>query len=346
MVSNRIKYQVGSVGWPLIIGLLVLGLLLIAGAGVVYPTSPPTEERTFNVDVQTFETSVETSAVVTGTSTLYPQGEELQDQPVYFTNATPTLTLTAVTTVPENQAVTVSHRLVLSQGATFNGQPFWNRSRVEIGDGETTVQDGEFRSETTINVEDLVEETADIEEEANLAGALSNEFQLETTYETELEDGHTYDGTLTASTDFEFDGGVYWLEEDLAAETTESRQETEQVQLDRDFTFSGILALAGVVILGLAVGLWFKRPTQEELDRLEIQLTRQQYKEWISNGEFPTNPDKQYVYLDSLDDLVDVAIDTNKRVIYDTELDAYSVVDADLVYYHATDRTIIDTWLE
>lgn len=345
MVTTRLKYQVGRLGLLLVIGVLVLGLLLIAGAGMVYSTTPPPEERTQEIDRQTFETAVDTSAVVTGSSTLYPQEAELQNQPVYFINATPTLTLTAVTTVPENQAVTVSHQIVLTQEARFNDQRFWNRSQLLLRD-ERTVQDGEFRTETTIDVDELVEETAEIGEETALAGALSSELQLETTYETELEDGHVYEGTLTAPTAFEFGEGIYWLEDDLAAETTESRQETEEIPQEPDVTLATVLGLLGVTAVGLAVSLWVKRPTQEELDQLELELTRQQHQEWISNGEFPTNPDKQYVYLDSLDDLVDAAIDTNKRVIYDTELDAYGVVDADLVYYHATDRTIIDTWLE
>jgi hypothetical protein len=72
---------------------------------------------------------------------------------------------------------------------------------------------------------------------------------------------------------------------------------------------------------------------------------RERYAEWISNGEFPTDTDKRYVTISSLEDLVDIAIDSNKRVIYDETLDAYGVADGDIVYYYG-DEGDIDSWLD
>lgn len=42
---------------------------------------------------------------------------------------------------------------------------------------------------------------------------------------------------------------------------------------------------------------------------------------------------------------VDIAIDTNKRVIYDTDVEAYSVLDGEVVYYHAAEPQSVTSWL-
>ena len=66
----------------------------------------------------------------------------------------------------------------------------------------------------------------------------------------------------------------------------------------------------------------------------------------ISSGEFPTSADKPYISILTLEDLVDVAIDTNRRVIYDPQIEAYAVIDSSEIYYYATADVQADEWLD
>jgi hypothetical protein len=83
-----------------------------------------------------------------------------------------------------------------------------------------------------------------------------------------------------------------------------------------------------------------------DIEELKMQIDRAQFSEWISEGDFPSGQNRQYVYIESLEDLVDVAIDVNKRVIYDPEIETYAVPDGDIVYYHAVDPQAVSSWLD
>jgi len=45
----------------------------------------------------------------------------------------------------------------------------------------------------------------------------------------------------------------------------------------------------------------------------------------------------EYVSLDSLQDVVDVAIDTGQRVVYDDRRDVFAVISGEVVYYYSKD---------
>jgi hypothetical protein len=95
-------------------------------------------------------------------------------------------------------------------------------------------------------------------------------------------------------------------------------------------TIGGVVALG----LGLAVaGLWFTRlrDVGEDLDR---QIQHQRYVEWISEGTLDVVDTDEGISVSTVEDLVDVAIDTDKRVIYDPERELYAVVDDKTIYYH------------
>jgi hypothetical protein len=52
------------------------------------------------------------------------------------------------------------------------------------------------------------------------------------------------------------------------------------------------------------------------------------------------------VTINSLEDLVDIAIDCNKRVIFDDSLEVYAVADGDIVYYYSENNQRLDSWLD
>ena len=97
-------------------------------------------------------------------------------------------------------------------------------------------------------------------------------------------------------------------------------------------------------VLGCGVTVWDVR--QQETRELGLAWYREQYSQWISEGEFPAGSERNYIYIDSLKGLVDIAIDTNNRVIYDSDIEVYSIVDEGVVYYHSPDPTVISSWID
>jgi hypothetical protein len=343
--AARIEHQLAIYGGTLGAVLVVLGLLSLGAAGYVYLNPPVEQVPPEETDVQQFEASVEHSAVVTGESRLFEPNELLRDQPVYFINATPSLRLSAVADLPADRPVTVSYRLFVSRSASFEGDRFWDRRRVLATD-RRTVRDGTARLNTSLRMDELRDERAAIQEELT-EGELSSELRLELDYDSPVGDGERYEGTLNASSPIRFSERAYWLPGDLTDEQTR-RQLTEATVRtgSPDTTLVGGLGIAGLVLIvgGAAVGLWSTR--EAEVYELELRVYHARYEEWISEGEFPTGSGNQYVYINSLEDLVDVAIDTGKRVIYDPDIEVYSVVDGDIVYYHAAEPTTVTSWLE
>jgi hypothetical protein len=130
-----------------------------------------------------------------------------------------------------------------------------------------------------------------------------------------------------------------------ATETHSQTTPGETRQQPPDLPFVIGLGLLGIALIAGGTGAAFWSSRIADVRGLEEQVYRYRYDEWISEGDFPTDAGKQYVYINSLEDLVDIAIDTGKRVIHDPELESYGVVDDDLVYYHASDPMTIDSWV-
>ena len=343
--STRIKYQVavyGTVGGAV---LVVLGIAAIAAGGYVY-MNPPTEEISpQETDVQEFATSVEHSAEVVNSTPLYESSETLENQPVYFINATPTLRLEAVATVPDDRPVNVSHRLVVHREIRFQDTTFWDEE-VPLATDRAVVEDGQLRVEAELDPSSVSRRTSELDSVVSNVGSISTSLRLRTTYETESTGGEPYEGELTARSGLRITDRAYWLESGLQASSTESQTTGGTVrQQPPNLSLVGLLGAAGIVLIFGGIGLGYWSSQTADVRELEEAVYRSRYDEWISEGDFPTDAGKQYVYINSLEDLVDIAIDTGKRVIHDPELEAYGVVDEDIVYYHASDPTTIDSWV-
>jgi putative intracellular protease/amidase len=338
-IAVRSKWVVAEYGLPIAVVLAVVGLFALGGAYDAY-ANPPTERVTETVDEQRVATAMGTSAVVTGETSLYSRGETLTDRSAYFFNATPEVTVGVATTVPDGRAVDVSKRLTLHHEATRDGEPFWQSRRV-LATADERTEDGEVAIETTLNMTQLRETVADRRQEIGTVGRFRTELRLHVAYET-----GEYARELTASVPVVLTDRAYWFEGDLAANRTHSETVTREVVGEPDM--GAVLGLGGhgLGALLLAVGVAALSHREFDIDAIETELVRSRYDEWISRGEIPTKAEKQYIRIDTLEDLVDIAIDSSKRVIYDDTYDAYGVVDADIVYYYTDQEAEFDQWLE
>lgn len=343
--SKRIKYQLAAYAGIVAAVLVLVGVAMIGAAGYSY-INPPTEEiPPQQVDTQEFTVSIQHSADVVGSNPLYGPPATLENQPVYFINSTPELRLEAVAAVPSDRPVNVSHELMLYREASFREEVFFNEEEM-LASETTVVEDGEMRIETTLDMASVVDRTNEIANTIQGTGTSTVGIRLQTSYETSSVEGGQYEGTLSIQSEFAFSDRAYWLTADeLQSSQTESQTIEASVQESSpNYQLITVLVISGllVITIGSRVALWGRGV---DLTELETDVDRSRYEEWISQGDFPTDSGKQYIYISSLEDLVDIAIDSGKRVIYDPELDTYGVLDNDMVYYHSSDPTTIDSWV-
>ncbi len=344
-VSIQIKHQVAVYGTVFGAVLIVLGLGAIMAGGYVFMNPPVEETPPQETDVQEFSVAIDHSAEVVQQTPLYEPPATVENQPVYFINGTPTLRLHAVTDMPDDREINVTHELRLYREVSFQDTLFWDEQETLAIDS-AVVEDGQLLVEADLEIESVAGRNAEIRQLVDGIGSVSTGIQLRTIYETESVEGDAYEGELLAQSELEITDRAYWLSDEPSASSTESVTIPGSVdEQPPDTTVVGALGALAILLIGGGIGLIVWSARTADVRELEEQVYRSRYDEWISEGDFPTNAGKQYVYISSLEDLVDIAIDTGKRVIHDPDLETYGVVDDDLVYYHARDPMTIDSWV-
>jgi len=336
--EHRLKLFISENYRFVVVALLLGGVLCLVGAGYVYST-PTTQTITDETNQQTFSTRVDSSALVTRPTALYDQGERLENRSVYFLTASPSMTFETTTSVPSEESVQVSQQLQLEVRGVRDGQSFYRSTRTLI-ETNRTVDDGSLTASATLNVSDLSQDLVAVQEEVQAVGQFQLRLLFEVTYQTDA-----YDGTLQSTTPFVINEQAYYLDGSLADEETESTFVEREITESPDPAAYGGLALVGILFFGVA-GVVVRIEDQIDAEALRTRIVHDQHEEWISRGQFPTNSEKQYISILTLEDLVDVAIDTNRRVIYDPQIDAYAVIDSSEIYYYALEDVQADEWLD
>lgn len=305
--------------------LAILGILSVGAAGFLV-AQPGTTDVTETQNEQTFRTELGSSAVVTGETSAWEQGTTLTNRTVYLHSATPDVKLRSRTTVPDEQPVDVSQRVTLVYQVKRNGKVIWESEELLLADS-TQVKDGEAIARTTLNPTEIRTRIGEIENEFSGIGSVSTHLRTDVDYHTDQ-----YEGELSATGSIAFTQNAIAIDTYPSTEQTHGETVTTTKQSPRDWPLIGGLGLMGFIFL---IGAWEVtqyEPTAETVSAIEQRLKRARYEEWISRGTFPRIYENA-VEMASLDNLVNLAIDSNKRVVHDVEQSVYGVIDGDTVYY-------------
>lgn len=303
--------------------LLLVAVASTAGAGYVY-ANPGTETVTEQRHAVTVESSLAASAVVTGETPLYDNGTELTNRRVYPLDAAENLTLLGTVDAPAD--ATVHQRLVVEYRATRDGETVWRESRVlAVADGRTDGDGGAVRR--TVNVSRLGNRLGTVRAEFGSAATVDAELRHVVEYETDR-----YEGELNATVPLTFTEDAYFLDGERAGERSHSTPVTVTREGSPDTGIVGVLALLGLLAGAGAAGCVFRPPS---VGSSAEELQRRRYEEWLSAGRIPVYAADQYVEMSTLADLVNVGVDSNRRVIHDREMDAYGIIDEETLYWYA-----------
>lgn len=260
---------------------------------------------------------------------MWGEGTQLEDQPVYLVSATPNLTIEPRIKVPDDRDVTVETELTLEIEAVRDDDEFWSTTDVLIDETET-VSDGTKTASATVSVPELYDRIDKIANQTAGVGKVQTSLHLTTTYDT-----GQYEGTLENSTMLYVTERSYWLDEPLVDRTRHSTQIQETITQEPNWFLVGLLGGLGVLLSGGAIAseLLYRKPIDEEV--LRERIARHRYSEWISTGTLTSLFEYEAVHMDSLKEVVDVAIDNNRRVIYDENRSVYAVISDDIVYFYS-----------
>ncbi|WP_207591851.1 DUF5305 family protein [Halomontanus rarus] len=325
MIDNpRVDLTIARYGRSLVIALVVIGVLATAATGWVV-ANPDTSTTTQQIGSDTVSTDLHTSAVVVQDG-LWEEGTELEDSSVYILNATPELTVEPRTSVPTDEA-SVSHRLTLRYEATRDGEVFWEETDV-ILDSNATVEDGVATSRATIDMAALLERKHELQREVGGVGSIDVTLDLAVEY-----DIGTAADEQSVSADVQLTERAYSLEGALSDSKSHPRRAEVEVTESANPLLVGGLALLATIAFGAATLTVLRSPVDAEAARQKVHKRR--YAEWISHGSIPMWIGDHHVSLDSLEDVVDVAIDTHERVVHDRQRGLFAVVSDDVVYYYS-----------
>lgn len=347
----RVRAFVDKWFWVLVAAFVVVGL--VAGyVGVAAHLAPDTH----------IEERVESSWSTTGTFTheakvessnpVFAKGSTLENRSVYYQSIAPTFNGTYAIAYGSDVKGDVrvdSHVVLQIRRVGEDGEPvYWETNRELASTTETGVTPGE-RVETAfrLNTSALSQRIEDID--SSLGGGPGS-------IQVQLVVWSTINGTVAGeevqerdmhTVPLSIDSGTYRFGSD--GTWNQQHQDTRKVEVPDEYgplqtLLAPILILFSIIGLG---GLWYlysrnlHRIPEQERVRLTYRRQRREFDEWITRATLPDEvlPDRRAT-VTSLDDLVDLAIDTDERVIEDPSRDLYLVQHDDVVYTYSPPESI------
>lgn len=331
-----------------------LAVLALVGAGVTYTayaTAETTTEPRTSVTAE-YTGAFSHGATVTAESPLFEAGERLANRTVYFSELTPVLNGTFTFQYADGTGgdLSASADLSLVVAAVDEGdertETYWREVRP-LETANTTLSPGEGLSLSfSQNVTRLANETERLDESV---GGTPGTVRLSVVATVDIEGqagGQPVDRTTQYELGLEPDGGVYRVADPgtVVNQSRHTRTVTSSVAPGALRAVGGpLLLVAGLVgLVGLRAARHTGRLelTAAERAYLDYQDARTEYDEWITTAAAPIpEDDRETVTVASLQGLVDLAIDCDRRVLADPDGGTYRVLVDDVRYrYEAPER--------
>ena len=321
----------------------VLVVVGITGGYLTYTThvDPGTEIETETVSTWQSTGEFDHQAIVVNGTRAFYNGEWLHNWSAYFTQTTPELegafsyTYTATDGGDLNVTVTTSLELrsVTEDGNDEEETIYWQIEREQRQERQRSLSPGEtVASPFSVDVNATATEVEQIDE--NLGGTPGH-FEMEVVADVALSgtrNGNDVNTIRTYRLPIDPSDGVYEVGDPgtVQQSDTETREITVQATYGPLRKGGGpallVAALVGTIALGYATRTGRLAISEHEREWLAFRSDRSALDEWISTGAVGTGArGSTTAETDSLAGLVDVAIDTDSRVIEDSRTRSFYV---------------------
>jgi len=295
--------------------------------------------QTQSIDLGKIECSFKHEALVKNPNPLWPQGTILSNQSLYFLKVSPELRgiFYLKISTPYSTDITIDIKLKKILSCEERGSSYW--SKEEILWTETIEEVKEFIKEFSINLTEIKNLIREMRESLDFyRGETKLQILATISYQGKIQNkeikGEKQCLLLIELQDSYYKVSVVPFEEKIKDEKIQRIQISLPIREKIiSLTLPGIL-LASIISL-VVVKLRYKPLAREEIEKLKREREYQKFKDEISLGEYPgDSPFKVKIKVNSLRDLIAIAVDGYKRVIYDEEKKIYFVVDGEILYYY------------
>lgn len=330
----------------------VLMVLALVGAGAAYAPHVDPGETTEERVISTWSDQAEfthTATVVQDTAA-FPAGTELRNRPVYYTQLAPDATVEYETGYIASDSGSLDIEAVLElrwQSSDGDGSGLWQVTEPVASEDWSNVSPGETKQiSTKINVTEVQERINAIESEIGSSRGSAEAVLVARTSHVGSVNGESVDQHRIHGLPLDHQGTTYGFAEPDLATSTSQRTVPESIPVEYGplRSIGSILlmfgSVLGLLILGITrvQGVFMLSPEEEAA--LRHMLVREEYDEWISSGQVPhSSSDRPTVKLSSLSGVVNVAIDSSRRVIEDGN--RYVVTLPELTYQFVNDAPSI-----
>lgn len=336
---------------------IVVALLIIAagGAWVTYSTvlSPGSHVEQRPAASWEVNGGFNHSATVVNDSLVFDEGDVRNDRMFYITNSTPILNGSFwfhlggssgnATVSTEAHIVDFAHyQKKNDETEEVTQRRIWQNKRA-IAANVTKLQAGETENTSfSIDADQLRDRKRNLHKEHKslyqIADIRTQVFV--TTQVNGTVDGYPVDRT------FNYTLPINSTMDYFVVSPTRSPNEQVLINQPKEVPNQPGILLQGGSIAGLLIplagllGLFYGRENDwfdvSEETRTEIQHAKLQseFEDWVTTGTIPADTDQPTIAVDSLEGLVDIAFDSNRRVIKDTETGMYVLRDDDVRYQY------------
>lgn len=326
---------------------VVLIALVIASGYLTVATHAAPDTRTEQETVATWTETGEFnhSALVREDAGAFESGTELTNRTTYFTRVSPELDVEYAYSHDANGELGVRTELLLQIRSSDDEEVYWETTEpLDSASTDSLSADERQTVRATINVSELNQRIETIEEDL---GASPGDTEVRIVARSEVQGtagGESVDRVREDTLVVIPGGDTYRVEVEDGAEVHETvRTTTRRVEYG-PFRSIG----APLLFLGASAALvtvwWTRRENRlspiERPEHREYRRQREQFDEWITKAVLPDEfGDRATVDVESLEGLVDVAIDCDRRVIEDARDGGYYVTSDGVVYaYHPPAR--------
>jgi hypothetical protein len=328
--------------------ILVLLAIAVLGGYLAVTAYTGTETQVQTSQITTWEDSgsfTHSATVVNGTA-VYDEGDRLRGRSVYFRQVTPELdgTFLYAYTARESGNLTADTTLTLvlqstGESETGNATEYW-RLTSSLGEERTQLAPGDrLRVPFALNVSGAAQRLDAIDSQFGGTPGTKELFVVANVSLSGTRNGAPVDSTRTYRLPITPDGSVYQVGADgpVVDSNTRTVRETTPVEPGPLRAYGGpVLALVGVVLsLGCLGGRYTGVIDTSETERewLAYRDARAEFDDWITRADISaTDIPQSTVTAETLEGLVDIAIDTDNRVLSDSTGDGFFVFDEKRVY--------------
>lgn len=340
------------------VGALVALLLVFAAVGgyATYTAhvAPGTETETRQLSTWEERGEFAHQATVVNGTEVFPAGATLENRSVYFRRIAPRLNGTFAYTYDASESGDLTAETSLSllirsveRRDDGNDVVYWRLDRP-LAEQQASLSPGDrTRTRFTVDVDDVAERTDTIESQLGSTPGTVEVIVVARVTLSGTRNGQPVETTNVYRLPLSLEGDVYRVDD--PGTITDSGAQREQVSVPVEY--GPLRSVGGPLLaffsLAAAVGLLTARRTgrlavsEYERARLSYRTAREEFDEWITAGQLPSPvTDGPTVTVDSLEGLVDVAIDTDRRVIEDSQRGLYVVVGDSYRYVYRPPRAV------